>query len=364
MHPSALSNALHFRQVYCRGRNALTLVEVGAQDVNGSLRSAFEGLGDYIGVDFVQGRGVDVVLDDPYRLPFADASVDVLLCSSVLEHSQFFWLLFVEMLRVLKPAGLLYLNAPSNGSFHRYPVDCWRFYPDSGDALVAWAHRSGYEPALLESYISDQERAEWNDCVSIFVRDASFASCYPDRILDRLQGFRNGRKAGVEGFLKFNDRTEDQERAKPVEVAAPQIQAEPDAAPAGTHPATGRIRTGVGPADGRIARWALESPVALAEQPGVVQLSGWALASQPGLPLRLVARSGHLSASWPFNVPRPDVVAHASRGTDAQSGLVCGFKRRFEVSGDLRVGFEVEGRVFWVAQLTLQAAPVGSAPQC
>ena len=30
---------------------------------------------------------------------------------------------------------LFYLNAPSNGEFHRYPVDCWRFYPDAGGAL-------------------------------------------------------------------------------------------------------------------------------------------------------------------------------------------------------------------------------------
>jgi SAM-dependent methyltransferase len=71
-----------------------------------------------------------------YKLPFADGSVDVVLSSSCFEHSEFFWLLFLEILRVLRPEGLFYLNAPSNGPFHRYPVDCWRFYPDSGNALV------------------------------------------------------------------------------------------------------------------------------------------------------------------------------------------------------------------------------------
>ena len=59
-------------------------------------------------------------------------------------------------MRVLKPAGLLYINAPSNGDYHRYPVDCWRFFPDSGVALQNWANRNGYECAMLESFNGDK----------------------------------------------------------------------------------------------------------------------------------------------------------------------------------------------------------------
>ena len=84
-----------------------------------------------------------MVLDDPYTLPFADESVDIVVSTSCLEHSEMFWLSFLEMLRVLRPTGLLYLNVSSNGNFHRYPVDCWRFYPDSGVAMVCWARRNG-----------------------------------------------------------------------------------------------------------------------------------------------------------------------------------------------------------------------------
>ena len=63
-----------------------------------------------------------------------------------------FWVSYLEILRILKPVGLFYLNAPSDGAVHKYPVDCWRFYPDSGQALVTWSKRNGFNNVLLECY--------------------------------------------------------------------------------------------------------------------------------------------------------------------------------------------------------------------
>jgi SAM-dependent methyltransferase len=120
-----------------------------------------------------------------------------------------FWVLFLEVLRILKPSGLFYLNAPSNGSFHRFPVDCWRFYPDSGNALVKWARKSGFDPALLESYVSYQNRDVWNDFVGVFVKDAGSASLHPNRILHRFKAFYNGIVTGQDGILNFKDPPED-----------------------------------------------------------------------------------------------------------------------------------------------------------
>jgi SAM-dependent methyltransferase len=111
-------------------------------------------------------------------LPFEDASFDVCVCSSVLEHSEFFWLLFTEMLRILKPGGLLYLNVPSNGWVHRYPVDCWRFYPDSGIALQNWGRRTGHDVVLLESFTGTQKQDIWNDFVAIYLKGTSLAEQY------------------------------------------------------------------------------------------------------------------------------------------------------------------------------------------
>jgi hypothetical protein len=45
--------------------------------------------------DFEHGKGVDVLLTDPYRLPFEENSVDIAVSSSCYEHSEFFWLSFL-----------------------------------------------------------------------------------------------------------------------------------------------------------------------------------------------------------------------------------------------------------------------------
>jgi len=135
--------------------------------------------------------------------------VDVVVSSSVFEHSEMFWLLFVEVLRVLKPRGLFYLNTPSNGDFHQYPVDCWRFYPDSGQALVKWAKRCGFSADLLESFISAQSVDVWSDCVAVFVKDARHADLYPRRMLDAKKDFFNGRLRGKAEILRQRGQTED-----------------------------------------------------------------------------------------------------------------------------------------------------------
>jgi SAM-dependent methyltransferase len=145
-------------------------------------------------------------------LPFPDESVEICVTSSVFEHAELFWVLFLEILRILKPDGLLYLNAPSNGSFHRYPADCWRFYPDSGKALVTWARRNGFDPLLLESYVSRQVSEDWNDFVAVFVKEASCSAVYPRRILDSHAFVFNARVHGTEGLLHPSDLTEDQLR--------------------------------------------------------------------------------------------------------------------------------------------------------
>jgi SAM-dependent methyltransferase len=161
MHPTAISNCKSFFDAYASSFSSqpkVKVIEIGSQDVNGTLRSTIPSSFEYVGVDFVEGKNVDVVLEDPYKLPFESESADIVLSSSCFEHSEMFWLVFLEIMRVLKPKGLFYLNVPSNGWFHRHPVDCWRFYPDSGRALVSWAKRNSINAALLESYTSLQAK--------------------------------------------------------------------------------------------------------------------------------------------------------------------------------------------------------------
>lgn len=209
MHPTAMNSARIFFEAYAKSfDNNAQIVEIGSQDVNGSLREVAPPDLKYIGLDFTEGKGVDVVLDSPYKLPFDDNSVDMVISSSCFEHSEMFWVVFAEIMRILKPSGLFYLNVPSNGVIHRFPVDCWRFYPDSGNALVSWAKWNNINAALFESYTSNQCGGMWNDFVAVFIKDESMKHQYPNRILDVYTEFTNGIKDGV-GFINENFVPED-----------------------------------------------------------------------------------------------------------------------------------------------------------
>lgn len=184
MHDTAMFYGAAFFKAYTQVAQTLTIVDIGSQDVNGSLRSVAVPRHRYIGVDFAEAKGVDILITDPYSLPFESESVDVVVSSSCFEHSEFFWLLFNEALRILKPNGLLYINAPSNGPVHRYPVDCWRFYPDSGLALQNWARRSGYNAVMLESFVGLRKADVWNDFVAVFLKDIKNVALHPRRIVN------------------------------------------------------------------------------------------------------------------------------------------------------------------------------------
>ena len=187
MHQSAKAAGKAFFQSYeLTGKVELSVLDIGSMDVNGSLRTVIPTGAKYLGMDVVPGPGVDLVLDDPCQFPLDSDSVDVVISSSCFEHDPFFWLTFLEVSRVLKKGGLFYLNVPSNGFYHRYPSDYWRFYPDAGKSLEAWALRNGMVMQLMESFILPQFEGElWNDFVAVFCKGDRTAQL-PQTPLHRL----------------------------------------------------------------------------------------------------------------------------------------------------------------------------------
>lgn len=143
-------------------RTRLKVLDVGGADVNGSYADIFsQDPFEYTAMDIDGGPGVNIVLQDPHSFPLEDDSVDVLISGQTFEHVEFFWLLFEEMVRVLAPDGLLLLIAPSAGPIHRYPVDCYRFYPDAYRALAKYAQCEVAD-------IWRDDRGPWNDLVGVF----------------------------------------------------------------------------------------------------------------------------------------------------------------------------------------------------
>lgn len=169
MHPTSLENMQkchdrYFLKSQVSNKSDIKVLDIGAANFNGSYRSLFSASNiDFIGVDLEEGPGVDIVLQSPYQLPFENESIDLVISGQAFEHCEFFWASFDEMLRVLHPDGMIFLLVPSSGPEHRYPVDCYRFYPDSMTALAKWG-----KCHLIDVWLD--ERGPWKDLVGVFAK--------------------------------------------------------------------------------------------------------------------------------------------------------------------------------------------------
>ncbi len=133
---------------------------------------------DITGVDIQAGSNVDIYMTKPYRIPLPSNSQDVVLSGQVFEHIPFPWASIMEIARVLKPKGYLFMTVPSRGHHHS-TYDCWRYYPDSMRALAAHA-----DLKLLAAYADfppnregsnkhdyaaiDVENHYWGDTTGVF----------------------------------------------------------------------------------------------------------------------------------------------------------------------------------------------------
>lgn len=214
MHDSAKNIGKSFFDIYISHRTR-KILGVGSMDINGTLREDCPQDIEYVGIDLAPGPGVDIVLSDQYSFPFRDTSFDMIVSTSCLEHDQMFWLTFSEMCRVLIPGGYIYINAPSNGIYHAYPHDCWRFYPDAGLALEAWANRSGQQIRLVESFTARQDADIWNDFVSIFIKVDGEQTITTRFLSDIYKDSYNIRRHNKKAIINYNQYPEDiQDRHK------------------------------------------------------------------------------------------------------------------------------------------------------
>ncbi len=117
----------------------------------------------YVGLDrprtSEQARA-DVVADGMV-LPFAQASVDCVLLTEVIEHVPDHQMLLAEIARVIRPGGTLIMSAPFIGGLHEEPRDYYRFTPyivkilldRYGFTVEEISSRGGWWTVVLGSFV-------------------------------------------------------------------------------------------------------------------------------------------------------------------------------------------------------------------
>jgi len=202
MHQSSFEKMLSFRDAYLEGRQnePLRILDLGSMDVNGSYKPIFDSTGwIYQGVDLSTGPNVDLVLQNPYSWKeIPSGSADVFVSGQAFEHIEFFWITILEVMRVLRTGGLCCIIAPAGGFEHRYPVDCWRFYPDGMRALARFARLTVLEVSTQwdpnPEYARDDSN-RWHDSILICTKFhlpliPSFRRWFRNRLLHRLLALR------------------------------------------------------------------------------------------------------------------------------------------------------------------------------
>jgi SAM-dependent methyltransferase len=137
------------------------VVEVGARDLNGSVRQLFMGA-TYVGIDVQDGVGVDVVADGAtYEPPFVP---DTVVCCEVLEHAENAPEIVQNAFRMLAPGGLFLMTCATDpraphSADDGGPVRPGEFYRNvSFEEFQRWAQVD--TEFLIERFEIDQEAGD------------------------------------------------------------------------------------------------------------------------------------------------------------------------------------------------------------
>ena len=109
-----------------------TSFEIGGRDRSQrTIKEKFPNA-EYVVVDIVAGENVDVVAD-AHQLSsvFENSSFDFVISASVFEHLLMPWKVALEINKILRPGGSLWISSHQTVGLHDSPWDYWRFSRDS-----------------------------------------------------------------------------------------------------------------------------------------------------------------------------------------------------------------------------------------
>lgn len=126
MHAHAYAFVAHAVEVL--GAAPTRVIELGARDVNGSIRPLFTTAEVYVGVDVAPGPAVDLVADAATLtrdqvVPVDGPLFDVAVCCEVFEHAERWPDILARMVDLVRPGGGVIVTCATTGRAPHSAVD-------------------------------------------------------------------------------------------------------------------------------------------------------------------------------------------------------------------------------------------------
>lgn len=163
---------------------------IGLDMDNASLQKAEEG---YEYFKSISDAGVEFLKGSAYSLPFPDQSIDLIVCSEVLEHLHEYNDAVREIYRVLKTGGKFYASVPASWpekvcwalskDYQNQPGGHLRIFSQSG--LVSEIKDSGFKFLSSDKFHSIHAPYWWLRCFFWNSQDTNFLVKLYKKLLER-----------------------------------------------------------------------------------------------------------------------------------------------------------------------------------
>lgn len=154
-------------------KEGMEILEVGSRCVVSSIKEHFK-KANYTGFDYYAGENVDVVGDAHRLSTYFDKKFDLIFSSAVFEHLAMPWVASLEMIKLLKPNGYVFVETHYSYSSHERP---WHFFQYSENALnVLFPRRFGIE--CIKKGCSNLIKGEFSEESSEYLQGRLVAGLY------------------------------------------------------------------------------------------------------------------------------------------------------------------------------------------
>lgn len=118
-------------------KEGFEVLEIGSRMVTGDYFRGYFELANYTGFDYYPGDNVDVVGDAHKLSTYFDKKFDLIFSSAVFEHLAMPWMVSLEVIKLLKPGGYVFVETHYAQGSHERPWDFFRFSENGLDVLFS-----------------------------------------------------------------------------------------------------------------------------------------------------------------------------------------------------------------------------------